>query len=253
MQVTPPQERKRRKSAVDQFLDAFAEIEAALKKRLGHPADSPAKVSQMIGVYRERNPCWADSCDQLLWFAEIRNLLAHKRNSESGFPVKIAPALAENLARLKTELLSPEPVSKCFRKEVISFSPADTLADVVSAAYRLEFSQFPVLRDGRFAGLITENEITRWLGHRAGSGKANIDLQAVVVSAVLREKESDRKKRPTFQFAAINEPVTEVMSRFLLHPALEVVLLTQSGSGSTPIEGIVTQWDAARFPGSARS
>jgi hypothetical protein len=38
------------------------------------------------------------------------------------------------------------------------------------------------------------------------------------------------------------------MGLFQRQPALEVVLLTESGGKNTPIEGIVTQWDAARYP-----
>lgn len=241
--------RRKGRSTVESFLDAFADVEAALKRRLGLKPDNIARVSQLIGQYREVNPCGSDSCDQLLWLAEVRNLLTHKRNSESGFPVQVAPELVVRLQQLRQELLVPEPVSRRFRKDVVSFAPSDTLANVVAAAYRLQFSQFPVVREGRFAGLITENEITRWLGHRAGKGTTRIDLDSVTVLAILREKEPDRAATPFFQFASLDAPVTEVMSHFIRFPALEVVLLSSSGNGSKPIEGIVTQWDAARFTG----
>jgi hypothetical protein len=42
-------------------------------------------------------------------------------------------------------------------------------------------------------------------------------------------------------------PENEVMGMFQKHPALEVVLLTPDGRQGTQIEGIVTQWDAARY------
>ena len=38
------------------------------------------------------------------------------------------------------------------------------------------------------------------------------------------------------------------MGRFQREPGLEVVLLTEDGDQMKPIMGIVTQWDAARYP-----
>src|SRR6266540_3683254 len=43
-------------------------------------------------------------------------------------------------------------------------------SDVVALAFENGFSQFPVVDDGQFRGLVTENEIIRWLGRRV---KAN--------------------------------------------------------------------------------
>ena len=51
-----------------------------------------------------------------------------------------------------------------------------------------------------------------------------------------------------FRFERLNASEEEVMGLFQRQPTLEVVLLTESGGKNKPIEGIVTQWDAARYP-----
>ena len=66
---------------------------------------------------------------------------------------------------------------------------------------------------------------------------------------VLKEKDPYLRGIPIFHFEKPDAPVEEVMGRFSAEPALEVILLTSGGGKDTPIEGIVTQWDAARYPG----
>ena len=52
---------------------------------------------------------------------------------------------------------------------------------------------------------------------------------------------------PIFHFEMLDAPVEEVMGRFSVEPELEVILMTDSGTKDTPIKGIITQWDAARY------
>ena len=115
-------------------------------------------------------------------------------------------------------------------------------------AFENGFSQFPVVTDGRFGGLITENEITRWLGRRVKTHSTELNLAAVTVKMLLQEKDPFLRGIPIFHFERLDAPVEEVMGRFSVEPALEVILLTDSGSKDTPIKGIITQWDAARYP-----
>ena len=72
-----------------------------------------------------------------------------------------------------------------------------------------------------------------------------IDLTAVTVRTILREREPDAGVN--FRFGRLDANEDEVMSLFHSHAQLQVVLLTESGGQKFPIEGIVTQWDAARF------
>jgi predicted transcriptional regulator len=113
-------------------------------------------------------------------------------------------------------------------------------------AYQHAFSQFPIVDNGQFNRVVTENEITRWLGHHASNGHTMIDLEQVLVRTVLREREPN--SATNFLFRRLDAPETEIMGLFQQLPALEMVLLTENGGRSTVIEGIVAQWDAARYP-----
>lgn len=126
-------------------------------------------------------------------------------------------------------------------------SAGDSLSVVVATAFEKGYSQFPVFDSGRFVGLITENEITRWLGRRAHQNGLAIDLTEVKVRTVLREKDPFKKGVAIFDFVRFDASVEDVMGKFMARPMLEAVLLTRTGNSKSKIEGIITQWDAARY------
>lgn len=240
-----PKQRKQ----VECFLHLFAEVELLLKKRLHLPCDDRTGVKALINDYEARNPYWIESAQRLRQLAEIRNLLTHQRSETFGYPVAVTGASVEALSKIKQHLARPQPVADRFRCEVKSVEPEDNLALVVALAFENGFSQFPVIKNGAFCGLVTENEIIRWLGRRARANAVEVDLHRVCVRTVLKEKDPTMKGLSVFCFERLDAPVEEVMGRFSTETILEVVLLTKSGNKSTPIEGIVTQWDAARYLG----
>lgn len=239
----------RQRKSIEEFLNLFADVESALKARLKRRANDPTGVRTLIDEYATRNPYWTDSANQLRNLADIRNLLTHQRGTASGYPIAVVPSSLHAIREIKEQLLRPEPVSIRYRKSVKTVSQDDSLAGVLALAFENGFSQFPVVNQAQFGGLITENEIIRWLGHRTRGRSVEVNLAAVTVRMVLKEKDPFLRDIPIFHFEKLEAPVEEVMGRFSAEPALEAILLTSGGGKDTPIEGIVTQWDAARYPG----
>lgn len=233
---------------VEEFLNLFAEIEEALKKRLGRRANDRTGVQALIEAFVALNPYWTDSANRLRHLADIRNVLTHQRGTIFGYPIAVAPSSIEALRSIKEHLLKPEPVSQRYRRNVKMVSAADSIAAILRLAFENGYSQFPVDSDGQFGGLITENEIIRWLGRQSKANSVLINLEVVTVRMVLREKDPSLKGISIFHFEKLNAPLDEVMGRFSSEPALEVILLTETGSKQAPIKGIITQWDAARYP-----
>lgn len=251
--MKPPAELTRRQTKeIEDFLHLFSDAESCLKRRLGRGSTDPTAVGRLIDDYERVNPHWSGSAQRLRGLGKIRNLLTHQRGLEQGYPIAVAPRSLEDLRQLVEQLHHPEPVSVRYRKGVVSVSPNVPLAAVLALAFKNGFSQFPVVDETRFCGLITENEIVRWLGRSATVASTEIDLSAVKVRTLLKEKDPFLRDIPIFCFAKPDVPVEEVMGRFSNQPALEAVLLTASGRKDTPLEGIVTQWDAARFATDSR-
>lgn len=230
------------------FLRLFIGVELALKARLHLPANDRTAVGAMINDFVARNPYWKDSANRLRHLADIRNVLTHHLGTFGGYPVAVTSHAVEALREIKEHLLKPEAVSHWHRKRVLTVSSDHSLAAVLAMVIDNGFSQFPVVADGRFGGLITENEIIRWFGRRVKANSVEVNLSSITVKTLLKEKDPFLRGLPIFHFERLDSPVEEVMGRFSIEPALEVILLTQSGSKHTPLEGIITQWDAARYP-----
>lgn len=234
---------------VREFLHIFTDIEKLLWEGLGHPPGDRSEASALVRQYLERNPYWKREARSLDHLRQIQNFLTHEQSLEYGYPVAVTSRSLKRLVAIRQALASPLPISKNHKKEVLRVTASDSLAHALRLAFEKQFSQFPVSDNGQFRGLITENVITRWLGRQLHKSKALGDLERVDVRSLLREKEPDRRDVPIFRFTSLDTPEVDVMSLFLRHPALEVVLLTETGKRNSEIEGIVTQWDAARYSG----
>jgi predicted transcriptional regulator len=231
---------------VEAFLNLFSDVEAALKKRLDRKSNDRTGVAKMIDDYAEINPLWSISANELRNLADIRNLLTHQRSYAGGYPVAVSPRSVASLREILHQLREPVPVSKRYRRPVLTVSPDETLARILRLAVENDFSQFPVEKNHQFKGLITENEIVRWLGRRSSSGYHEFDFSKVTANDVLHDSSTNSLAFKIFSFARLDAAELEVMSRFTNQPTLEVVLLTSTGNNRTRCEGIITQWDAAR-------
>jgi CBS domain-containing protein len=232
---------------VEEFLDLFCDVEKQLKKILGSIANPHANFGALLSQYEKKNTCWQESARRLRILADIRNILTHGRGLLDGYPIELKPKTLEDLRAIYEYLVRPETVASRYLKEVVTVDSETTLAEVLRLSFENGFSQFPVLSKDRFTGLITENEIVRWMGRKAVAGDHEVDLSAVTVKRLIHDKDPFLKNISVFRFARTSSSVHEVMSKFAIEPALEVVLLTSTGNKTRPIEGIVTQWDAARY------
>lgn len=230
----------------ERFLELIREIETSLRTRLGNRRAQRVGFAEMIEDYRQRNPYWHRDAEDLDVLREIRNYLTHDRSHHRGDPVAVTQASVDRLVQIRDGLIAPRPIGEQFQREVVTVQPSDTLASVLALSFQHAFSQFPVLDSGKFHGVITENEIIRWLGQQVSRRHTVIDIAGAAVKTVFDQVAPDRPN--IFRFVRLDAPEQEVMGLFRRHPALEVVMLTESGDGNTPFAGILTQWDAARYP-----
>jgi CBS domain-containing protein len=229
---------------IECFLNLFTAIETELQRRLRVPATTA--FNRLLRDYQQLNLYRRDDAEDLAHYAQIRNFLIHERDPDFGYPVAVTRRSVECLGSILDRLRTPRTISEGFRRNVVTVTSEQTLVDVLGLAYRNAFSQFPVVDGDQFKGVITETEVIRWLGHHVTNMVTQIELLGVTVSQVMKEREPDRPV--VFDFQRLDAPEEDVMGLFQRKPALEVVLLTASGGKNTPIDGIVTQWDAARYP-----
>jgi len=218
---------------------SYNRIDAFLRKELNLQPFVPFK--ELIRKYKEKNEWWRDA-EFVRLIASIRNILVHSKR-ESGYTVIPTEELVEELLRVEKRLTRPMKVLQHFGRDVLTVKMDDTLSSILEKVERHSFSQFPVMKGAKYAGMITENSITRWLAkHRQESG-SSISLNDVRVSEVIQYEE----ERQSWKFVSKNSSVDQVIWLFSMNEPLEAVLIEEKIEKQRRLLGIVTRWDLAKL------
>lgn len=99
------------------------------------------------------------------------------------------------------------------------------------------------MKGEKYAGLITENSITRWIAENRANLSVSFNLDEVRVSDVIRYEEA----RESWTFVKRNSSVDQVMWLFATNKALEAVMIEEKVEKSRRLIGIVTRWDISEL------
>jgi predicted transcriptional regulator len=224
---------------VQSFLATYNAIDAEFRSKLALGRE--VSFSRVLNDFSAKHPRRLDF-EFLRTANELRNLLVHEPKRAYDYVAIPTTAMVTKLKDFRDRILNPERVWPKFRKNVETVAPTNSLAQVLRQIARRDFSQFPIYRENKFDGLLTENGITRWLAHHVTSELSIIELEDVLVDQVIPEEE----KRRNWQFVSREETVEAVRELFAEKEFLEAVLITQSGNERESLLGIVTRWDIIR-------
>lgn len=227
--------------AIEHFVADYNAVDQVLRKVLG--SNSQQSFASLVKEYARKHMGWRDA-DLLLAISDVRNAIIHGKTEAYRYLAVPTPAIVQELRACRDRLTHPVRVVPTFQRRVETISRTDTLARVLKVVKQRDYSQFPVLDDGQFQGLLTENGITRWLANHVTMDISLVELDEIHVAEVLRGDENRRN----YHFLARDRPIAEVRSLFATHPLLEAVLITASGKVSETLLGIATRWDAASLP-----
>lgn len=225
---------------IERFLTAYNAIDHELRERLG-VVDTYRSFSQLVREFAERYPRWREQ-EALLTMSDLRNVLVHQREQSYEYLSVPVRHVVEDIERIRDRLTRPERVYPKFRRAVLSFQADEMLADVLNSIVEQGFSQFPIYQKGRYAGLLTENGITRWLANRSVAGAASLEPAEVPIQEVLNNEE----QRQNDQFVGRETTLLDAENQFVSNPMLEALLITENGNPQEKLLGIVTRWDALR-------
>lgn len=220
---------------VQRFLVAYNRIDQHIRQEASVERRQPFASAVDAFVAKRR---WADA-RRMRAINEVRNFLTHASVHESKYDVVPTPALVDEIEQIAERLEHPRRAIPTFGRRVAVVQAGDSLAGVLRAIAANDFSQFPVYRGDRFAGLLTENGITRWLARHVRDAMSLVDLQDVQVSLLMKQEESTKD----VAFMARDVSVPDVVARFAAEPLLEAVLFSHAGRKAEALLGIATRWD----------
>jgi CBS domain-containing protein len=220
------------------YNSAFRRIEHRLKVVCGAGEYLPfyklienaARKNSVVGQYERI----------LRHFGSLRNVLVHERQ-EYAVPNERAVLQIEAIA---TTLESPPKLIPMFSMNVATCTLTDSIGSASRTMYDRRFSQLPVVDGTGVVGLLTAETIARWLATRLQSDGI---LESEPVEAVLKHREKDS----TYILLGPDASIFDALASFddALHAGsdLDAIFVTNNGSKSEGLMGILTPFDIPRL------
>jgi CBS domain-containing protein len=221
---------------IEQFITAYNAIDRYLREALGERRNK--SFSQLVREYGAKFPRWTAG-ETLLALAELRNFLVHERREAYEYLAVPTQEVVDRIEVIRQRLLAPERVLPRFQRKVAAVQSDLPLSRVLDMIEETGFSQFPVYEGERFAGLLTENGITRWLAGHVSPELTLVDFQNEQAGAVLGLQE----ERRDFDFIPRDCTVLAAENKFIENPVLEALFITHGGERDQALLGIITRWD----------
>jgi predicted transcriptional regulator len=224
----------------ERFLSAFNQIHDFFKKELG----GQRYIGFMEGLnnLRTKNYILAKYFDELSVYNDLRNVIVHKKNKVDFVIAEPHAETVQKIENILAYLINPEKVYPKFKSDVKKFNITNSLFDVLVEVKNRGFSQFPIYKENRFIGLLTENGITNWLAKNVLEDL--FSLTETTIGDIIGFEEKDNN----FDFISRNVSIYQAKEMFLNHlekgsVKLDAILITENGKTEETLLGIITPWD----------
>lgn len=214
----------------EEFLSLFGNIESYI--RFSQNDRLEQNFSTLIR--NSNNPLVVRYQTELLELAKIRNILSHNNNIEH---VLVKKEYLDLAIRVSTSFNKSRSAEDIMIREIKTFQIDDSLSRPLELIKELKINQFPILEDGRFKSLLTDNGITNWI---ANNIKMDIiSIQETSIEDVITLEESIE----TCCFVSRDASISIVYNLFSTKMNLKALLVTENGLPNQKILGIITMWD----------
>ena len=185
-ELTSPAELER----IERFIAAYNALDDWIQRELG----TQQSFRSAVDLFAKRHPWWRDA-EPLRVFAALRNFLIHEKVRPFDYPAVPGAGAVREIEAIRDRLLQPACIGEAFGREVLTLAPDAPLKGALEAMHRRGFRRFPIYRDQRCIGLLTERGIARFVAELTARG-AQFDAGVPVAEVLPRET-----KRENFRFA----------------------------------------------------
>ncbi|HOB08808.1 MAG: CBS domain-containing protein [Limnochordia bacterium] len=223
------------------FLNAFVGIEQALGKIVRNKRHVP--FYQLVDLAAKADPFIREIALELKEYGDLRNAIVHERIDDQPI-AEPHMSVVERLEQIRDLLHSPPTVGDAFLGPVITCGFDDTLGSAITKMHANSFSKLPVYNGRQFVGILTAEAVTYWLADHMA---ADLDFTQVRVEAVLRYLHNP----DNYRFVPPSCSLVTVLKLFedFSHKGkrLQAVLISETGSESGALLGIITVFDLPRI------
>nr|WP_300004039.1 CBS domain-containing protein [Tissierella sp.] len=166
-----------------EFMKSFNNIEKELRKSID--AFRNVAFYELVEKNAQENKIVEKYAAELKTLADLRNFIVH---GDIGDPLAVAAdKTVERINHIEKQLINPIKINEVFTNNVIGVREETSLAALLDIIKEKSYSQFPVISEAGFVGLVTENGITNWLAKNAKNGI--VSIEDAIIKDVMEEEE----------------------------------------------------------------
>lgn len=143
------------------FLESFKRIEQHFRDVL--KMDNGYPFRRLVEDMRGRGLITDSQSSELKAFASLRNALSHWSSDIGGAIADPRPSAVEALLELETSVTRPRRVDELMNQEVTALSIDDTIGAFLRVVKEQDFSQAPLMNNGKYVGMVTLGALARWV------------------------------------------------------------------------------------------
>jgi CBS domain-containing protein len=231
----------------ERFVAAYNRIEREMTKRA--KLDRYVGFAQLVRRLARTDSTIAQFADELFEYGELRNAIVHDAFEPGRLIAEPHPDVVERMEHIAEVLERPPLVIPEFERKVYTVRSQDSILDVMGLIRQLGYTQFPVYdQDGKFAGLLTDRCLARWLTFELDKVRENSLEEITVAHVTVYDKTKGRNVTFLPKKATVFDAYNEFECRMGIDgPRLEAILITERGKKDEPLLGIITPWDIFRL------
>ena len=220
------------------FLNAFGEIEQALRRQLR--ASSSATFSELLIDGTRRSGAVRQYEVDLREYAELRNAIVHQRTDGHAIAEPYVEVV-RHIERIRDRVARPPGLLPLAAQPVITCEATDDIGKAAMQMRQGNFSQLPVYEEGRFVQLLTAETIARWMAAALQDNQGL--LEDVPVAEVLPHAETVDNVTFLGRAATAFDALEAFDAFFRRGRFLNAILVTERGSQAQKPLGIVAVAD----------
>lgn len=234
----------------EQFLEHYGAIERYLRRVYGSKGQYDTFL-QLVTKAEKQHTVINYYANDLREYGELRNAIVHNRTPEENAIIAEPHSfVVERMSHIRVMIEHPKKVGDVMTKPVYRASTSDLLYPTAQKMIQQLYTHIPVYdTDGKFAGVLSETAVLRWVGNRVKQNKQLKEDRTI--AEIIEWLDVSGNKYNDYEFMPKNAPVLDAKKRFELAlnegRRLGAIFVTKTGKANEPIAGLITAWDFTRL------